>query len=94
MTTTCRTCTRPLSEPYRVYSTEGHVVQGCIAADHDGYMTGNGESAKWHNRETAKAYRAKETIKRHSEGPDSPAQVTSETAYGRTVALPFVLYCF
>ena len=58
----CRTCCKALDKPYRVYDEHGKVIQGCISADHDGvYLIG--ESARWHNRKEAKAYR-RETAKR------------------------------
>lgn len=52
----CRTCGKPISQPYRVFSETGAVLQGCIDADHD---NGNlqGVSADWHNRPEAKQYR-------------------------------------
>ena len=52
----CRTCGRNLDQPYRVYDAFGKVVQGCIDADHDHAFL-IGESARWHNRKEAKAWR-------------------------------------
>ncbi len=53
---TCRTCCKPLSAPYRVYDERGRAIQGCVAADHDGHVHGY-ESVRWHNRPEAKAIR-------------------------------------
>ena len=58
----CRTCCKPIASPYRVFDARGKVVQGCISADHNGaYLLG--ESAFWHNRQSAKKYR-RESAKR------------------------------
>lgn len=54
---TCRICGKPVNAPYRVYDAHGKVLQGCVAADHDGQLVIPSESARWHNRATAKALR-------------------------------------
>ena len=52
---TCRTCTRPIASPYRVYDERGRIVQGCVSIDHDGQHVTPSESARWHARPDAKA---------------------------------------
>lgn len=53
---TCRTCGKALTAPYRVYDSTGHVVQGCISADHDGQLV-RFDDVRWHNRRSAKQHR-------------------------------------
>ena len=54
----CRICGKDINNPYRVFSTNGKVMAGCVASDHNGKLVGASESAFWHNRNEAKAIRA------------------------------------
>ena len=45
---TCRTCTRTLGSPYRVYDERGKVIHGCVDPDHTGHLVTPSESAHWH----------------------------------------------
>ena len=53
----CNTCTNSVYAPYRVYSAQGKVLEGCVDACHTDHLTTPGESARWHNRPQAKAIR-------------------------------------
>lgn len=57
LNTTCTTCGKAAANPYRVYSAQGQVIQGCVDAAHDGHLVTPSESALWHNRTEAKAVR-------------------------------------
>jgi len=51
----CTTCACPVEKPYRRHNAAGAIVEGCIDACHTGLT---GESAAWHDRACAVAYRA------------------------------------
>jgi hypothetical protein len=53
----CPICTRADNDPYRVYDERGEVIQGCVAAYHNGRLQEISASARWHNRKEAKAIR-------------------------------------
>lgn len=59
----CRTCGKSPEAPYRVYDSHGKVTFGCIDECHTGRLVKGSESARWHNRPTAKLHRAQ--VKRH-----------------------------
>jgi hypothetical protein len=54
---TCRTCCRPLNNPYRTYDDRGRVTHGCISSDHTGHLLPGTESYRWHIRPEAKRLR-------------------------------------
>jgi hypothetical protein len=51
-TTTCTTCGRKVDEPYR-RRISGAIVEGCVAADHDGQLEPGSEDAAWHEERSA-----------------------------------------
>lgn len=51
----CCTCGRDVTAPYRSRDRDGHIVQGCIDESHTGHLYG--ESKRWHDRPTARAWR-------------------------------------
>lgn len=55
---TCPTCCRHAAAPYRRHDVYGKVSEGCVDAIHGGHVYG--ESARWHNRNEAKAIRKSE----------------------------------
>lgn len=56
---TCPTCTRPLSVPYRRRNAQAQIVEGCIDACHGESLASDphSDSAAWHFRATAVAWR-------------------------------------
>lgn len=55
---TCPSCSKSASSPWRVYSENGKVLQGCVDAFHTGHIVTPSESNYWHNRPEAKKIRA------------------------------------
>lgn len=53
----CNTCTRPVNDPYRVYSDNGEVIQGCVDACHTSHLQLDTSSHAWHNRPQAEQIR-------------------------------------
>lgn len=56
--TTCAVCSNLPHAPYR-RSVDGEIVEGCISAFHTGHIKAGTPDEAWHNRDTAKAWRAK-----------------------------------
>lgn len=48
----CTICCRPVAEPYR-RTVKGEIVEGCVAADHDGRLEPGSASEVWHLRPDA-----------------------------------------
>jgi len=48
---TCRTCCRPIDDPFRFTDDDGTIRAGCVVEDHDEYADA------WHNRPEAVAIR-------------------------------------
>lgn len=55
---TCPTCCRPASSPFRVHDASGKVTQGCVDHFHSGHLVTPSASAAWHARPEAKRIRA------------------------------------
>lgn len=51
---TCCICVRPVNAPYRLHNIRtGKIIEGCIAADHDGQLAAGSKDEQWHNRPVA-----------------------------------------
>jgi hypothetical protein len=48
--TLCRTCNKPVDNPYRRRNTDGNIVEGCVAEDHSGQIFSTQDDLNWHNR--------------------------------------------
>lgn len=57
MATSCRICGKPVDAPYRVYTSDGRVREGCVSPDHDDHLVTPSESARWHARPEARDIR-------------------------------------
>jgi len=56
--TTCPTCCKAPDAPFRVYSPEGKIINGCVDHFHEGHLVSPSQSSAWHHRKEAKAIRA------------------------------------
>lgn len=55
---TCAICGKLPHQPIRRL-VDGKIVEGCISAFHSGHLAPGSADEAWHNRESAKAFRAK-----------------------------------
>lgn len=57
---TCPTCTRSCSNPYRRHDAHGKVIEGCVDACHTGRLVSPSESNRWQNSKAAESIRRRE----------------------------------
>lgn len=56
--TTCPTCTRAATDPFRTFDAHGNVTAGCVDHFHTGHLVAPSASAAWHACPVAKKLRA------------------------------------
>lgn len=56
--TICTLCFKDIFVPYRVYSEQGRVIEGCVGEGHTDRLVTPSESSRWHYRSEAKKIRA------------------------------------
>lgn len=52
----CRTCGKPLSEPWRSRDADGKIWLGCVDSDHEGHLY-RYDDLRWHKRPEARKAR-------------------------------------